>query len=314
MKASASSIFVRPRLVLLLASLCCLLWGSAYPAVKTGFVLLSIDRSDLAAQLLFAGYRFVAAGFLLLVYAALSGKDVLQTGRQNLATLLGLGVFQTTLQYLFFYAGLANTTGVKASILNAVGVFFSVLIAHWVHHDDSINMRKVVGCLLGFAGVVAANRNSALGQGGWDFTLNGEGFVVMAALILSAAGIYGKRVSQRMDTVVMTGYQLGLGGGVLLTLGAIGGGVLPVFGPAAWALLTYLALLSATAFALWGVLLKYNRVSTVSIYSFLVPVFGAALSALFLGESLLEWKYLLALLLVSAGIWLVTQEKLSSEP
>jgi drug/metabolite transporter (DMT)-like permease len=70
-----------------------------------------------------------------------------------------------------------------------------------------------------------------------------------------------------------------------------------------------MALLSAVAFALWGVLLKYNRVSTVAVYSFLIPVFGACLSALFLGESLLEWKYLLALLLVSLGIWWVTQEK-----
>jgi drug/metabolite transporter (DMT)-like permease len=82
---------------------------------------------------------------------------------------------------------------------------------------------------------------------------------------------------------------------------------LPVFGWSAWLLLLYLAALSATAFALWGVLLKYNRVSTVSVYFFLIPVFGAALSALFLGESLWAWKNLAALALVSLGIGWVNQ-------
>ena len=56
-------------------------------------------------------------------------------------------------------------------------------------------------------------------------------------------------------------------------------------------------------------LLKDNRVSTVAVYSFLVPVFGACLSALFLHESLMEWKYLIALVLVSVGIAWVMREK-----
>ena len=45
----------------------------------------------------------------------------------------------------------------------------------------------------------------------------------------------------------------------------------------------------------------------ISVFNFLIPVFGALLSALFLGESILEWKYILALLLVCAGIWQVTR-------
>ena len=73
-------------------------------------------------------------------------------------------------------------------------------------------------------------------------------------------------------------------------------------------LLLYLALLSAAAFTLWSVLLKYNRVSQVTIYNFSVPLFGSVLSAWFLGESMWAWHYLVALALVCVGIWLVTRE------
>lgn len=304
------SFFTRPRNVFLLAGLCCLLWGSAYPAIKQGYALLEISRSDLAAQILFAGYRFVGAGALLLMFAKLTGKD-LRLQRAQVGEMAALGVFQTTLQYIFFYIGVANTTGVKASILNTSGVFFSVLLAHFLYHNDTLTWRKMSGCVLGLAGVLVVNAGGLLGDvhpADTGFSWLGEGFVVLAALVLSSASLYGKRLSQRMDSVVMTGYQLGIGGVVLVAIGWGAGGRIVGFTWPASLLLVYMAFLSAVAFALWGVLLKYNRVSTVALYSFLVPVFGAGLSALFLGESLLEWKYLAALVLVSLGIYRVTQE------
>ncbi len=303
--------FTRPRNVFLLAGLCCLLWGSAYPAIKQGYALLGIDREDQAAQILFAGYRFVGAGALLLVFARLSGKALGLT-RLQLGQMGVLGVLQTTLQYIFFYIGVAHTTGVKASILNTSGVFFSVLLAHFLYHNDTLTWRKISGCVLGLAGVVVVNAGGlagGAGLAGTGFSMQGEGFVVLAALVLSSASLYGKRLSQTMDSVVMTGYQLGLGGLVLVLIGWGAGGRIAPFTLAPGLLLAYMSCLSAVAFALWGVLLKHNRVSTVALYSFLVPVFGAGLSALFLGESLLEWKYLMALVLVSTGIWWVTQDK-----
>lgn len=317
-----ASKFSQPRVVLLLATLCCLLWGSAYPAIKLGYALLEIPREDVAAQLLFAGYRFVGAGLLLLFLAQASGKPVLQAGREHARTLVGLGIFQTTFQYVFFYVGLAHTTGIKASILNSLGAFFSVLIAHWLHHNDALTPRKAMGCLIGFAGVVVVNLHVDILMSGYiaggaqtdwrsllDLHWLGEGFLLMAALVLSAASIYGRKISQRMDSVIMTGYQLAAGGVVLVLMGLAGGGSLKTFDAGAWFLLFYLAALSATAFALWGVLLKHNRVSTVSVYYFLIPIFGAVLSAVFLGESLAEWKYLVALILVCIGIYAVNREK-----
>lgn len=306
--------FRRPRNVVLLATLCCLLWGSAYPAIKGGYALLGIDRGDTAAQLSFAGYRFVLAGLLLLALARAMGRPVLAFTAAQWGQVGLLGLCQTGLQYVFFYIGLAHTTGVKGSILNATGTFFSVLLAHFVFHNDRLSRRKALGCAVGFVGVMVVNLRA--GGAGLDtgFTLLGEGFIVIAALVLSAAGIYGKGLSQRMDPMVMTAWQLGIGGLLLALAGHAGGGALGGFTWASSALLAYMAVLSAVAFALWAALLKHNRVGTVTVFNFLIPVFGALLSALFLGEAILAWRNLAALALVCLGIWLVTTEASTAAP
>lgn len=302
-----TSVFSRPRYLILLATLCCLLWGSAYPAIKGGYALLGIARSDTAAQLVFAGWRFLLAGALLLVMAQLTGRRVWALAPVQWAQLGLLGLAQTALQYVFFYVGLANTTGVKGSILNATGTFFSVLLAHFLYANDRLSRRKALGCAVGFAGVMVVNLRGTQGLDA-EFTLLGEGFIVIAAFVLSAASIYGKRLSQRIDPMVMTGWQLGIGGLVLLLGGLAGGGDIRGWSAGSLALLGYMAVLSAAAFALWAALLKHNRVGQVTVFNFLIPVFGALLSALFLGEAVLEWRNLAALVMVCGGIWLVTTE------
>lgn len=299
------------RVVVALATLCCLLWGSAFPAIKAGYALLQIAPADIPAQLLFAGYRFTLAGLVLLGYSALSGKslrlDLRQTGQ-----VIVLGASQTALQYVFFYIGLAHASGVKSSIMNSTSTFFSVLLAHFIYANDRLDARKAIGCLLGFAGVVAVNMAGT----GLDlqFSLLGEGFVVIAAFVLSVAMIYGKRISQQLDPFVMTGWQLSIGGVVLCLAGLAGGGQLDAFNFEAAALLGYMVLLSAVAFALWSLLLKHNPVGLISVFNFLIPVFGVTLSAIFLGESMFEWKNLAGLVLVCGGIWLVTTRQQDATP
>jgi drug/metabolite transporter (DMT)-like permease len=143
----------------------------------------------------------------------------------------------------------------------------------------------------------------------FNFTLLGEGFVVIAAFVLSAASIYGKKVSQRVDSVVLTGWQLAIGGLALLLIGFATGGTLTGFTVKSTLLMVYLVVLSSAAFSLWTILLKYNRVSMITVFNFMVPIFGTMLSAMFLEERFLEWKNGLALVLVCYGIWLVTKEE-----
>lgn len=291
-----------------LATLCCALWGSSYPAIKNGYALLQITPADLAGQMLFAGWRFTLAGLILLLAALGLRKRLLPVSRRQAGQVVLLGLVQTALQYVFFYIGVAHASGIKSSIMNATGVFFSVVLAHFIYASDRLNGVRALGCLIGFAGVVVVN----LGKGGagvlaFDFTLTGEGFVAFSAFILAAAAIYGKGLSRGMDAMVMTGWQLLIGGLVLTGIGMMGGGHLEAMGMQAGVLLAYLALLSAVAFSVWSLLLKHNPVGMVAPFNFLIPVFGVSLSAIFLGESLLRWSYPSALILVCAGIWLVTR-------
>lgn len=298
--------FARRQVVFLVATLCCLLWGSAYPAIKNGYALFNIAADDIPSKLVFAGYRFILAGLVLLVIAAL-GKKSLRLDRRMLGQVSLLGLTQTSLQYVFFYIGLAYATGVKSSIMNATGTFFSVLLAHWIYKNDRLSVNKALGCIVGFAGVMVVNFSDGLLS--FEFTLLGEGFIVIAALVLSAASIYGKRLSQRMDAVVLTGYQLAIGGLALLLIGFATGGTLTGFTVKSTALMAYLVVLSSAAFSLWTLLLKYNRVSMVTVFNFMIPVFGTLLSALFLDERFWELKNGIALALVCFGIWRVTLEE-----
>ena len=82
-----------------------------------------------------------------------------------------------------------------------------------------------------------------------------------------------------------------------------------------YVLLLYMALISAVAYSVWSVLLKYNSVSKVAVFGFTTPIFGVVLSAAFLHEnSSLSWlQSLSALALVCAGIYIVNREEKNGE-
>lgn len=308
MEASASvPVFARKKIAYASATLCCLLWGSSYPAIKSGYELFQIATDDIPSKVVFAGYRFLFAGILLLMFALAQRKPIARLTPRQFGQLTLLGLTQTSIQYVFFYVGLAYTTGVKGSIMNATGTFFSVLLAHFIYQNDRLSYNKTIGCILGFAGVMLVNFNSGLMD--FSFVWKGDGFVVLAAFILSAATLYGKRISQTVDPTVMTGWQLGIGGAVLVAGGYATGGTLEVHSMAAVAVLGYLTLLSSVAFALWSMLLKVNRVSMIAPFNFVIPVAGTVLSAIFLGENILDIKYAIALILVCSGIWWVNKVK-----
>lgn len=297
--------FSDPLFVTLVASICCLLWGSAYPFIKLGYIAFDILSEDIPSKFVFAGYRFILAGLLLLFLFRVISKRKFNLSGKQFSSLILLGVFQTGLQYMFFYVGVANTTGVKGSIMNATTTFFSVVLAHFLYKNDKLSKNKVVGCLLGFIGVVIVNFHSNLLE--FSFSLTGEGFVIIAALIFSITAMYAKHLTGSIDVLVITGGSLFVGGLALTILGLLLGGRVTHFTLESTGILIYLVLLSSAAFCLWNLLLKYNKVGKVSVYNFLIPVFGTLLSALFLGETIMELKNLIALLFVSIGIYMVNR-------
>lgn len=295
------------KIIIIFATICCLLWGSAFPGVKVGYSLFKIAANDIPSKLVFAGYRFALAGVIVLIIAGLIGRNILILNKRNLSQIITLGLTQTTIQYIFFYIGLGYTTGTKGSIITSTGTFFSIILAHFIYNNDKLSFNKIIGCTLGFLGVIAANFSSDVLK--FSFSLKGEGLVILSAFAASASAIYGKKITQTLDSIVVTGYQLFIGGLVLIICGLLNKGGLSNFTVKSTLLLFYLAILSSAAFSIWTALMKYNKVGFVSMFNFLVPIFGVLLSAIVLKENVFSLKNLLALILVCIGIILANTEK-----
>ena len=286
------------------AVLCTALWGSAAPCVKIGYRLFEIPALDPFSQLVFAGCRFTLAGLLTLLIAALLRRGPLLPHRGNLKAILTIGLFQSMLQYICYYIGLSRTTGTNGALLSGTQTFFSILLAHIFLKDDKLDRNKALGCLVGFAGVLVLNLGGGLGA----VSPLGDGLVLLSAGSASAGALVSRVMSPGHDPMILTAWQLILGGLTLLALGLFGGGAVTGWTPTGALLLLYLAALSAAAFTIWTALLKRWPVSKVTIHGFLIPVFGTVFAALLLGEALTP-RTVAVLALVSAGVILANRAK-----
>ena len=85
------------KVVVAIALLCCLLWGSSYPAIKSGYAWFGIAADDVPTKLVFAGWRFLGAGLVLLALAASTRKTIWSLGKGSARQLVVLGLTQTAL-------------------------------------------------------------------------------------------------------------------------------------------------------------------------------------------------------------------------
>lgn len=308
---NAQKLFSKKWIVFATAVLCTLLWGSAFPGIKTGYRMFRIASQDTADQLMFAGARFLIAGILTLLISFFVEKKEHKKERRKQwpkGQIVLVAFVQTALQYVFYYIGMAHVTGVKGAILNGSTAFF--LCGDGMHFFimNQLMEEKIAGCLLGLLGVFVVN----LGKGsiGGSFSFLGEGFMLCSAVSSALGSLCNKEAAKKMGPVTLCGWQLILGAVLLIGVGFLFGGRISILEVPAtgWLLLLYLAFLSAAAFSLWTVLLKYNPMGRVTVFNFLIPVFGSLLSVIFLKDSLWNVNTLFALLLVCAGIYLVNRE------
>lgn len=295
-------------MVLPSAMLCCLLWGSAFPLVKIGFSWLNISSEDIPTEILYAGLRFTLAGVIAIIITSLISGKFLRPTMKSLPKVFSLSMFQTILQYLFFYIGLSNTSGVKASVIEAMNVFVALIVSCLVFRMEKFTAAKIIGSIIGFAGVVIINVSKGDLAGG--LTLKGEGFILISTVAYAFSSVLMKHWSNEENPMMMSAWQFLLGGIVMSILGFALGGRIIGFDLKSVLLLIYLASLSAIAYSLWASLLKYYPVSRIAVYGFMNPVFGFILSAFLLGESeAFGLKSIAALVLVCLGIYIVNYTK-----
>ena len=305
------NILTKTGIVALLACVCCVLWGSAIPVIKTGYNLMQVDSADTASQIVFAGIRFTLAGILVLIFASVRERKIMLPNREILKYAVPVCLAQTVGQYFFFYIGVAHTSGVKGGIITGLGNFIAILLACLVFRNERMTGRKIAGCILGFAGVVVINlMGNSLDMG---FKLTGEGFILIAQLSYGISTVLINIFSRKVSPVVLSGTQFTMGGIILFLIGKGMGGHFGVVNAAGIGIIFYLAMVSAVAYTLWSVLLAWNDVSRVAIFGFVNPLFSVILSALVLGEvrQAFNMGSLIALFLVCVGIYVVNQKKSS---
>lgn len=292
--------------VALLAMVSCGLWGSAIPCIKIGYELLGIASADVPSELLFAGLRFMLAGIIAIAAASVAERRFICVKPSSAGMVVRLSLAQTIVQYAFFYIGVSHASGVKGTIVNASSTFLTILVATLIFRQERLTGRKLVGCLVGFAGVILVNLTGDLGGA---MSVTGEGFILIASLSYAVSSSLIRVYSQHENPVALSGYQFLLGGTVLAVAGFALGGRFAQVTPAGLDMLFYLACVSGIAYSLWSILLKHNPTSRVAIFGFMNPIFGVVLSSVLLGEAgALPWlQTLVALALITAGIIIVNR-------
>lgn len=292
--------------VALLAMVSCGLWGSAIPCIKIGYELLGIASADVPSELLFAGLRFMLAGIIAIAAASVAERRFICVKPSSAGMVVRLSLAQTIVQYAFFYIGVSHASGVKGTIVNASSTFLTILVATLIFRQERLTGRKLVGCLVGFAGVILVNLTGDLGGA---MSVTGEGFILIASLSYAVSSSLIRVYSQHENPVALSGYQFLLGGTVLAAAGFALGGRFAQVTPAGLGMLFYLACVSGIAYSLWSILLKHNPTSRVAIFGFMNPIFGVVLSSVLLGEAgALPWlQTLVALALITAGIIIVNR-------
>lgn len=293
--------------VALLAFVCCVLWGSAFPCIKIGYSLFEISSDETAAQILFAGLRFTLAGIMTIAAASLGEKKfIAPKSGEEVSMMLKLCLFQTVLQYLFFYLGLARADGSKCAIIEGSNVFICIILASLVFGIEKLTAKKLFGCAVGFAGVVLVNLGGEMSSG---MTLRGEGFVFVSTVAYAFSSVIMKTYSKRANPVMLSGWQFMAGGIIMTAAGLLLGGKINAVTGRGIAMLLYLSFISAAAYTIWSILLKYNPVSRVTVFGFMNPVCGFLLSALLLDEKSEAFglRSASALILVCIGIFTVNR-------
>jgi drug/metabolite transporter (DMT)-like permease len=290
----ASSLAFRIPLPVLVAAFC-LLWSSAFSVAK-------IAVTDCPPLLVLTARFLLAAAFMLGV-AAICGVP-LKLNRRDALIFALLGIANQAAYLGLSYVGIRSiSSGLAALVISANPVLTAVLAA--VFLNDRITWRKVLGLLLGIAGV-AFVVNSRV-AGGAEHPV---GIAFTAASLVSLVGgtILFKKFAPTGGLWVGNGVQSLSAGLATLPFAFTFESTADIV--PSWRLvasLAYLALfVSVFAYLLWFHLLNVSGATAASAYHFMMPPLGMLFGWLLLGEHVAVTD-LVGIAPVAIGIYLVTQ-------
>ena len=281
-----------------------LIWGSTFLSVR---ILL-----DYLPPLVISFSRNLVAGFLFLAWSIFGGHWKKLTFEHWKVHLLA-GILLITLgNGCMALAGLTIPSGLS-SVFMAFGPLLLVLL-FWISGRKPSN-RKLIGTLIGFAGIIllASQKNLAIPGKEIDF-YSGMGFLLIAVLAWNLGVFYiqfTKANTYHFSQVC--GIQMTFGGLILLGIALFRGDaqsvVLSDIPAKAIYVFVYLALIgSMLGFGLFGYLSKALDATLVSTYTYVNPIIALFLGNIILGESLSSILLFASGLILSA-VLLITTEK-----
>ena len=273
-----------------------LAWSSAFSVVKVGL--------DYAPPVLLAGLRTLLSGVILTAVAFVWGGD--PNLRRDWRVFAFLGAFNVV---LFIgaqtFAVLYLPSGTAAVLIYLQPILVGVLA--WTVLGEPLTVTKVIGLLLGFAGIVAVSSAGLLNAAG-EVTLVGVVSGVASALSWAIGTVGFKKYEARISTLWAVALPFLMGGVVLTTLGLFVERLSDISwtGPFFSSVLYSAFVGTGLAWLLFFGLVRAGEASRVASYIFVVPLAAVVIGALFLDESLGP-PLLVGAALVVSGIYLANR-------
>ena len=275
------------------------LWAVCYPLLATGI--------QFAPHLTFATLRAALAGFVLTA-AAIALRRPLPRGTRTWLVIGAIGLGATSLGYLgMFHAAEFVSPGIATVIANTQPLLAAALAASML--NERLGRLGLLGLALGFAGIVLIASPHVVAR--WQAAyLIGIGYILLAALGITVSNVLIKRISGEVDALMVVGLQLMIGSLPL----AAGAWALEDPGRVVWsvefvgALLSLSLLGSALVYWLWFRVLEEAPLNRANAFSFLIPIFGLTMGALFYGE-VPGWPERAGIALAVVGVALVGRDQ-----
>lgn len=245
-------------------------------AIKTGL--------QFAPPLLFGTLRAFLAAIFLLAWLVLTGQRFFPT-RIEWPKILQVGIAATTIGYGMMFISPGRTSAGIASVLGNLQPLFTIVLAA-VLLKEYPRRKDVAALLLGIFGITLISFFDFSGKS--TFELAGMGAALLASGGAAAGSVLMKKLSVDSNILRITAWQL-LIGAILLWLWSLSveNNRSIVWSPAFIAILLFLAIIgTAVPTAVWYYLIQSHPVGKLSLFFFLIPVFGLLMASLVFRETL----------------------------
>jgi len=113
---------------------------------------------------------------------------------QGLVPAVPAGLTNLAIPFFLISWGEKSIDSAIAAILDATVPLFTILLAHFLLHDDKITVPKLVGLLVGFGGIIVLMSKDIGASPG---SLVGQAAVIVASIFYAISAVYARRVTER---------------------------------------------------------------------------------------------------------------------